>query len=241
MNVGQLLTLQANKFPERTALLFENKKFTYREFNQRCNQFAHSLLRFGLRKGERVAKLLFNSNPLVEIFMGTAKAGGVFTPINFRLAAEEVLYILNHSDARFFVFGEEFSSLVATIRADLPKVEIFISAGRGTLPNTLDYEPLLQETPNDEPGQQIFEEDECQMLYTSGTTGRPKGAVITHRNVLWNLINTLLGREDKEGEVSLLSGPLYHAAALNNHFIELHEDGNGEWWTGSFPRMSRAG
>lgn len=219
MNVGQLLTLQASKFPERTALIFENEKFTYREFNQRCNQFAHSLLGFGLRKGERVATLLFNSNPLVEIFMGTAKAGGVFTPINFRLAAEEVLYLLNHSDARFFIFGEEFYSLVGTIRADLPKVHFFISVGGATPPKTFDYVTLLQESPVEEPDRQISEEDECQMLYTSGTTGKPKGAVITHGNVIWNLVNTLLGREDKEGEISLLSGPLYHAAALNNHFF----------------------
>jgi len=219
MNVGQLLTLQANKFPERTAILFENKRFSYREFNQRSNRLAHSLLRFGLRKGERVATLLVNCNHLVETLMGAAKAGGVFTPVNFRLAAEEVLYILNHCEACFFVFGEEFSSLVAMIRSDLPKVEFFISVGGSPLPETFDYETLLQESPGHEPERQIFEEDECQMLYTSGTTGRPKGAVLTHGNVLWNLINTLLGREDKEGEVSLLSGPLYHAAALNNHFI----------------------
>jgi len=219
MNVGQLLTLQANKFPERTAILFENKKFTYRQFNQRSNQFAHSLLRFGLPKGERVATLLFNSNPLVEIFMGTAKAGEVFTPINFRLAAEEVLYILNHSDARVFAFGDEFAPLVASIQAGLSKVEFFISVGEATFPKAFDYETLLQESPGEEPDRQVSEEDECQMLYTSGTTGRPKGAVLTHGNVIWNLVNTLLGREDKEEEISLLTGPLYHAAALNNHFI----------------------
>jgi long-subunit acyl-CoA synthetase (AMP-forming) len=76
----------------------------------------------------------------------------------------------------------------------------------------------LQESISDEPHSTVVEDDECQMLYTSGTTGRPKGAVTTHGNVLWNLINTLLGREDKEGEVSLVCGPLYHAAVLNNHF-----------------------
>jgi acyl-CoA synthetase (AMP-forming)/AMP-acid ligase II len=212
------LTLQASKFPERTAIIFEGRKFTYQEFNQRTNQFAHLLLRFGLQKGDRVATLLLNSNHLVEVFLGAVKIGGVFTPINFRLAADELLYLLNHSDARFFVFGEEFSLLVDKIRSKLTQVEMFISVGKAGSPEILEYESLLKESISDEPHSTVVEEDECQMLYTSGTTGKPKGAVITHGNVLWNLINILLGRDDKEGEVSLVCGPLYHAAALNNHF-----------------------
>ena len=219
MNVGSLLTIQANKFPDRTALVFENKRFTYREFNQRSNRMAQALLGFGLQKGDWVATLIFNSNELVEVFMGAAKVGGVFTPINFRLAAEEVVYLVNHSDARFFVFGEEFYVLVGSILPQLPKVEKLISVGKAPFNQAIEYETLLQGSRDDDPNISVSEEDECQMLYTSGTTGRPKGAVITHGNVLWNLINTLLAREDKEGEVSLVCGPLYHAAALNNHLI----------------------
>jgi fatty-acyl-CoA synthase len=219
MNVGSLLTMQANKFPDRTALVYENKRFTYRQFNQRSNQIANALLRFGLQKGDRVATLLFNSHELVEVFMGAAKVGGVFTPINFRLAAEEVIYLVNHSDARVFAFGEEFFSLVGNILPHLPKVEKFISVGKAPFPRAIEYEPLLQGSRDDEPGFAVSEDDECQMLYTSGTTGRPKGAVLSHGNVLWNLVNMLLAREDKEGESALVTGPLYHAAALNNHFL----------------------
>jgi len=218
MNVGQILTLASHKVPERTALLCEDKKYTFQEFNRRANQFAHSLLRFNLQKGDKVAALLFNSNPFVEVYLGTAKAGGVFTPINFRLAADEVFYILDHSDARFFVYGEEFIPLVQSIRSRLTKVEFYISTGKDLIPQAFNYEALLAESPNTEPGILIAEEDECQLMYTSGTTGKPKGAVITHGNVLWNLVNTILGREEKEGEVSLVIGPLYHTAALNNHF-----------------------
>jgi len=218
MNVGQILTLASHKVPERTALLCEDKKYTFQEFNRRANQFAHSLLRFNLQKGDKVAALLFNSNPFVEVYLGTAKAGGVFTPINFRLAADEVFYILDHSDARFFVYGEEFIPLVQSIRSRLTKVEFYISTGKDLIPQAFNYEALLAESPNNEPDILIAEEDECQLMYTSGTTGKPKGAVITHGNVLWNLVNTILGREEKEGEVSLVIGPLYHTAALNNHF-----------------------
>lgn len=218
MNVGHILTLAANKFPERSALLFEDKRYTFREFNQRSNQFAQSLLRLGLQKGGKIAVLLYNSNHFVETYLGTAKAGGVFTPINFRLAAEEVLYILDHSDARFFVYGEEFIPLVQSIRSGITKIEYYLSTGKDPCGRALHYETLLAELGNDEPNILVSEEDECQLMYTSGTTGKPKGAVITHGNVLWNLFNTILGREEKEGEVSLVIGPLYHTAALNNHF-----------------------
>ena len=217
MDVGQILTLTANKFPNRTAIIFENIRFTYQEFNWRANQFARSLLQLGLRKGEKVAVLHFNSNHFVEAYFGTVKAGGVFTPINFRFAPEEVHYILDHSDARFFLFGEEFSDLVETIRTKLTNVEFFISVRDGMAKGDLDYEALLKESKREELAVRLSEKDECQLMYTSGTTGRPKGAIITHGNVLWNLINTLIGREDREGEVSLVVGPLYHTAALNNH------------------------
>src|SRR4030042_4578264 len=108
MNVGQILTLTANKFPERTAILFEEKRFTYQQFNARVNRLAQAFLKWGLRKREKIAILLFNSNQFVETYFATAKAGGVFTPLTFRFAPGEVRYILDHSDARFFVFGEEF-------------------------------------------------------------------------------------------------------------------------------------
>jgi acyl-CoA synthetase (AMP-forming)/AMP-acid ligase II len=174
MNVGSLLTIPANKFPDRTALIYGNKRLTYRQFNQRSNQIANALLRFGLQKGDRVAALLFNSHELVEVFMGAAKVGMVFTPINFRLAAEEVIYLVNHSDARIFAFGEEFFSMVGNILPQLPKVEKFLSVGKAPFPQALEYEPLLFGSRDDEPAAR-FEEDECQMLYTSGPRASPKG------------------------------------------------------------------
>jgi len=218
MNVGQILTLTANKFPERTAIIFEDRRFTYREFNERVNQLAQALVQRGLRKGEKVAVLLFNSNHFVEAYFATAKVGGIFTPINFRFAQEEVRYILNHSDARLFLFGEEFSDLVKPIRSHLKKVEVFISVGVKQLKGDLNYEGLLKKSKRGEPPVKVFEKDVCQLMYTSGTTGKPKGALITHGNILWNLVNAIVEREEKEGEVSLVVGPLYHTAALNNHF-----------------------
>ncbi len=217
MDVGEVLSITARKVPERTAILFEGNRFTYRELNGRVNRFAHSLLQLGLRKGEKVAALLFNSNHFVETYLGAAKVGGVFTPINFRFAPDEVQYILDHSDARFFVFGEEFSDLVERIRSELTKIDFFISVGSETTSSNLDFETLLRNSKEAEPNIGVSEKDICQLMYTSGTTGKPKGALITHGNILWNLFNTTLVREEREGEVSLVVGPLFHTAPLNNH------------------------
>jgi len=219
MNVGQILTITSNKFPKRIAAVFENERLTYQEFNERVNRFAHFLLRMGLTRGEKVGVLLFNSIPLVEIFFASAKTGGVFTPINFRFTAEEVFYILDHSDARFFIYGEEFSELVEKIRSRLTKVKFYFSVGDSLPLSILNYEACLRESLPQEPEIPLSEADECQLMYTSGTTGKPKGALLTHGNLLWNLFNTILGREEKEGETSLVIGPLYHTAALNNHFL----------------------
>jgi len=218
MDVGQILTLTAHKFPDRLAILYEDRYFTYQELNDRVNLLANAFLQLGLKKRDKVAVLLFNSNHFAEIYFATVKAGGIFTPINFRFAPEEVRYILDHSDACFFLFGEEFSDLVETIRSKLTKVRVFISTGKGLDRNILNYEDLLKNTKREEPALRLSEKDECQLMYTSGTTGRPKGAILTHGNILWNLVNTLVGREDQEGEISLVVGPLYHTAALNNHF-----------------------
>jgi len=218
VDVGQVLAFAANKFPQRIAIISEGKRFTYQEFNDRINRFANALLHLGLRKGEKVAVLLFNSSQLAEIFFATVEIGGVFTPINFRFVAEEVLYILDNSDARFFIYGEEFSDLVETIRPGLKKVDTYVSVGE-PISSVLNYERLLEESIPNEPNIPLSERDECQLMYTSGTTGRPKGAILTHGNILWNLFNTILGREEKEGGVSLVIGPLYHTAALNNHFV----------------------
>lgn len=219
MDVGKILTITAHKFPNRIALISEEKRMTYQEFNDRVNRLANGLLRLGLRKGEKVAVLLFNSIPLVEALFASAKTGGVFTPINFRFTAEEVFYLLDHSDARFFIYGEEFAGLVEKIRPKLNKIAFSVSVGETASLGPFNYETLLREAPCQEPEAFLTEKDECELMYTSGTTGRPKGAILTHENLLWNLFNTILGREEQEGETSIVIGPLYHTAALNNHFL----------------------
>jgi fatty-acyl-CoA synthase len=218
MNVGYLLTNAANRYPDTTAIFFEGRKFSYREFGERVNSLAQAFLELGAKKGDKVAAMLYNSNHIVEVYLAAAKMGAVFAPINFRFKENEAFYILDHSDAVVFVYGEEFGELVASLRAKLPKVKAYICVGKCTGGEALEYEGLIARFPPKEPEVEVAEADECQLMYTSGTTGKPKGALITHGNVLWNLVNTMIAREDIPGDTSLVVGPLYHTAALNNHF-----------------------
>jgi fatty-acyl-CoA synthase len=217
MNVGYLLTNAANRYPDRTAIVFEGRRFSYREFNERVNSLVKAFAELGVRKGDKVAAMLYNSNQIVEAYFAAAKMGAVFVPINFRFKEREASYILDHSDAVIFVYGEEFEEMVASLRSKLSKVKQYVCVGEAA-GGALDYEELMARFPPKEPEEKITEDDECQLMYTSGTTGRPKGALITHGNVLWNLVNTMVAREDVPGDTSLVVGPLYHTAALNNHF-----------------------
>ncbi|RPJ37232.1 MAG: hypothetical protein EHM27_13760 [Deltaproteobacteria bacterium] len=165
MDMGQILTLAAHKYPEHTALICGEERFTYRAFSLRVNQLAHGLLRLGLKKGDKVAVLFYNSIPFVEAYFAAIKAGGVFVPVNFRFVGEEAAYILNNSDSRFFFFGDEFSGLVQTIRSSLPRVEFLITTGLPPDSKTRKYEDLLKGSPNSEPPVLLSEDDDCQIMY----------------------------------------------------------------------------
>mgnify|MGYP000965383921 CR=1 FL=1 len=216
MNVGNLLRTSASKFSDHTAVVSDQGRLSFGAFDRRTDQLAGALLAAGLRRGDRVAMLFYNGQPLVEAYFATIKAGLVATPINFRLVAPEMEFILNDSGARALFHGPEFDQVVGQVRGQCPGLKLVVRPGGG--PGALDHEAFLAGGQALPPLADLGEADQCQLMYTSGTTGRPKGAVISHGNVLWNLMNTILGREDQPGQVSVVVGPLYHTAALNNHF-----------------------
>jgi len=218
MNVGSLLVNSAHKYPERLAIISDEGRWTYKEFDQRTSQLAGAMLNAGLKKGDRVAILFFNSSYFVEVYFATLKAGLVAIPVNFRFVGPEIVYVLNDSQPCLLFYGSEFDQTLLEIREQLETIRIFVSPHNGSSSLAINYEEFLSSGRCLAQATDICEDDECQIMYTSGTTGRPKGAVLTHRNVLWNLFNTILGREDKSGERALIVGPLYHTAALNNHF-----------------------
>jgi len=193
MNLGQLLKINAVKFPDTVALMDVNRRFTYPQTNQRVNQLAHSLLSIGLSKGDKVAVLLENSIEIVEIYLATAKTGIVIVPINFRLVSGEVEYIVDNSDAKAFIVHDQLVSTVEPIRKRLSNItpDNYFVVGSAQ-DGYREYEAFIAEASDAEPTTKVDPKDTWILIYTSGTTGRPKGVIRSHEShIAFYLINAV--------------------------------------------------
>lgn len=217
MNVASLLRITAGKFPEQTAVQTQGRRLSYLELESRTDQLASALQQTGLNKGDRVALLFYNSLPFVQVYFAGLKLGLAVTPVNFRLTGREIVQILNDCRPAVLFFGPEFASGLDPVRERFESVRQLIASGPDHPKWATSFEDFVNSGSPSPQAADVQEEDICQIMYTSGTTGRPKGAVLSHGNILWNLHNTILGREDRPGERALIAGPLYHTAALNNH------------------------
>jgi acyl-CoA synthetase (AMP-forming)/AMP-acid ligase II len=191
LNLGQILRVNAKKFPDRIAIKDCTRNFTYPELNRRANKLAHGLGLLGLRKGDKVAVLLENSIEIVEAYLATAKTGIVIVPINFRLVSREVEYIAENSDATAFIVHDEFTETVDPIRDRLKNIpaDRYIVVGQPR-DGYRSYDALIQDAADTEPEAEVLPRDTWILIYTSGTTGRPKGVVRSHEShIAFYLIN----------------------------------------------------
>jgi fatty-acyl-CoA synthase len=187
--LGEMMSRNARKFPDKEALIHGETRLTYKQFNARINRLAHALMDLGIKKGDKVSILAFNCNQFMETYFALAKMGGVAVPINFRIHPEEMTYIINQSDAKALIMGEAFVDVARGIKKDLPQVKDYISISGEPTEGMLHFESWIDKYPDKEPLILVEEDDPLFIMYTAGTTGRPKGAVITHKNemVLWML------------------------------------------------------
>ncbi|MBA7466301.1 Long-chain-fatty-acid--CoA ligase [subsurface metagenome] len=167
-----------------------------------------------------MAILAFNCNQFMEAYFALGKIGGVAAPLNFRLHPEELTYIVDHSDAEAFIMGEVFVETVSGIQKDLPKVKNYISISEKPVEGMLHFETWIAKYPDEEPLILIDEDDPLFLMYTAGTTGRPKGAVLTHKNeiVMWMLASAVVLSEPELGDVwnykAFAAPPIFHLAAF---------------------------
>jgi len=193
MNLGQILKVNARKFPNTIALKDREREFTYPQLNRRVNKLADSLLKLGLQKGDKVAVLMENSIEIVEIFLATAKTGLIIVPINFRLVGHEVSYIVNNSDARALIVHDEFAPVVQAIKTELPNINTDHYFVVGDAQDDFEpYENLIAQGADSEPDAVVKPEDTWILIYTSGTTGQPKGVLRSHEShIAFYLINAI--------------------------------------------------
>jgi len=187
----------------------------WKEVNEKVNAISNTLLKGGLKKGDKVAMWMFNTDLFVFTFYAIAKAGGVAVPVNFRLAPPEAEFIFDHCDAVALVFDDVFEPAVKDMKARFSKIKNIYSAGVGRFPEVESIADVMESGSKDEPQVKVDEFDESEIIYTSGTTGRPKGAVLTHHNqmVLTTSVASLVGMGSKDR--ILHAAPLFHAAELN--------------------------
>ena len=218
--LGEIMARNSRKFPEKEALVYGKTRLTYRQLNARINRLAHALLALGIRKGDKLAVMAHNCNQFMEAYFALAKIGGVAVPLNFRLNIEETKYIVNHSDAQAFMMGEAFVPTVKGIQNDLPQVKNYISISDSPVEGMLHYESWISQYPDTEPLILVEEDDPVFIMYTAGTTGRPKGAVLTHKNemVQWMLMGIFMRTEAVVAETreykAFAAPPIFHLAAF---------------------------
>ncbi|CCK26163.1 O-succinylbenzoate-CoA ligase [Streptomyces davaonensis JCM 4913] len=198
---------RARKTPHRTALVHGDTTRTYAELHDRVTRLAHALRARGLRRGDRIAYLGPNHPSYLETLFAAGTLGAVFVPLNTRLAGPEIAYQLTDSGAKALIHGPSHTALVAGLPGSTD-VRLYVEVGP-------EYEELLASSEGDPIDEPVAPDDTCVIMYTSGTTGRPKGAMLTHANLTWNAINVLIDHDLTAGERALVSAPLFHTAALN--------------------------
>ena len=194
----------------REAVVDGARRFTYEQFLDRCDRWSSALQRLGVSPGDRVAVVSCNCAALLEGFYAVPQIGAVLVPINYRLSGDEVGYILEHSGARVVCALGESRELVDRIREKTPGVQLRISFD-GARPGWLDYEAEIEKADPSFRQAAIGENDLLTLNYTSGTTARPKGVMITHRNAYLNTIGTLLHHPMTVEDRYLWTLPMFHA------------------------------
>ena len=196
--------------PQREAVVDAGRRFSYAEFLARCDRASAAFAALGVRKGDRVAVLSPNSHALLECFYSIPQLGAVIVPLNFRLAAGDFDYLIRHSGATVVCAHPDHLDAVDSIARGLRRVRHFVAFGaaRGAW---LDYESLLAAAPRECPAAAVRETDVLAINYTSGTTSRPKGVMITHRNAWMNSVGALVHFPMRTGDRYLWTLPMFHA------------------------------
>src|SRR5438309_3765144 len=213
------LPLTPLEFARRTRRLYANReavvdgdlRLTYAQFFERCDRWSQVLQqRLGVGHGDRVAYIAPNTHAQLESFYAVPQLGAVLVPINYRLTADDFAYIIGHSGASIVCAHSDYLDTVDSIRDQIPEVKHFVAL-EGARPGWLDYEQGIAGATPDFLQPPIGESDLLTINYTSGTTSRPKGVMITHRNAYMNAVGTLVHVPMSPADVYLWTLPMFHA------------------------------
>lgn len=221
MNIAWWVQRWSELNPQKTAMIFEGERISYAELHQRANRTSCWLQSLGIEKGDRVAAMLENRPQFVELYLACSRLGSIFVPVNFRLAAPELDYTLRNSRPRLFVFENKYAGTVLSLNLNHRRPLMLLASVGTSSPSreVLDYD---FETAAFE-GQKPFltkslgpadPEEPHVIMYTSGTTGEPKGAVLSHRKTFFNCLNADIFFKLHFDDIMLVVLPLFHSGGL---------------------------
>jgi len=200
----------AKLYSERLAVVDGDLRLTYSQFFERCARWSYALQQLGIQQGDRVAYIAPNTHAQLESFYSVPQTGAILVPINYRLSPAEFSYIINHSGACMLCAHSDYLDTIDSIRGDLPNVKHFVAL-EGIKEGWLSYEDAIANSSGKFVQPEINELDLITINYTSGTTARPKGVMITHRNAYMNTIGTMVHCHFSVDEHYLWTLPMFHA------------------------------
>ena len=213
MNTTELLMITAAIVPDRDAIVFDEKRFTFGEIYERANRLANALSDLGVVAGDRVAVMQVNCNEHIESYFATAKLDAIFVPINFRARSEELSFMLNDSGVKAIILGQRYQDMIRTIKPELTTVEHQITLetpGDGFL----FYDDILANASDDERFPAGDGEDLTIIMFTAGTTGTPKGVMLSHDSFSSYILANVDPVDIENAEKNILTVPLHHIAGI---------------------------
>ena len=216
MTAGTVLKMMAMQYPDKIGAADKFRKMTFKEWNDRSCRLANALASLGIKKGDRFAIIAYNCVEWLEIYAASAKAGQVTVPIMFRLAAPEMEYVINHSECKGFIVAKDFVQLVNSIRDKLPiPKQNYIYVGDGKAPEGYQhYEDLIAKASPAEPDVVVDGDDMWNIMYTSGTTGKPKGVIRTHESNIAMYVVNAMNMALKPDDCVMLVMPMCHINSI---------------------------
>ncbi|MBN1190788.1 MAG: long-chain-fatty-acid--CoA ligase [Dehalococcoidales bacterium] len=213
MNTGEFLSISSAICPDRLAVIFEGKRNTFDQLNQRVERLAVALRKMGVKKGDKVALLQVNCIQCIEVYFAVAKIGAVYLPLNYRAKAEELEYMINFAEVHTFFVGDRYLDLVDSIRSKLDSRLNYVSL---EVPHNgmLLYEDLIKSAESGETETDIDEGSATILMYTAGTTGRPKGVILPHNSFSVYVLENVSPPDPEIEEKNILTVPLYHIAGI---------------------------
>ena len=213
MNTPEFLLISSSICPDREAIIFEGNRWSFSDLADRSNRLANALAGMGVGQGDKVGMLQVNCNECIEVYFATAKLGATYVPLNFRARAEELEFMINFSEASALFLGQRYVKMINSMREQIPGMKNFVSV-EGPAEGMLDYESVIAEADPEEVFTDIDDNDTSILMFTAGTTGQPKGVMLTHDNLATYVLNNVSPADPDIEEKNILTVPLYHIAGM---------------------------